>query len=82
MEKAVEQALAETGAAREFPVLREGRGLASGAAPRREMVAGALAARAGETVALNDSNRKILRRGEDQGADVGVVGHNHLQFPT
>jgi len=48
MKNAIEQetlpALVETGAAREFRVLREGGGMAAGATTRREMATGTLAA--------------------------------------
>lgn len=71
MKRAIEQdtlaALVETGAAREFRVLRDGE------AWRLELRPGAVKARTGQTLALTDGGGAVLRRGGDQGTDGGTL---------
>lgn len=80
MKRAVEQetlqALVETGAAREFRVLREGE------AWRLELRLGVkwLPVRS-RAVALTDGSGAFLRRSGDQGADGGTLTRLRLRFP-
>lgn len=73
-------ALVETGAAREFRVLREGEG--EGEAWRLELRLGskwlpALKARTDQVLAFADGGGAVLRRGGDQGADGRALTNTH-----
>lgn len=85
MKRAIEQetlaALIETGAAREFRVLRDGEAWRL-ELPRRQVAADPLATRASEVVALIDRRWAVLRGGGHPGADGRVVKSGARVFLT